>query len=196
MALVYIFVANIGAQADVSGLNASAGWFILACYIWIFIHGFFCLLGAYILKVDIHSTAIASAANIGGAASAPVVASHHNEKLVPVSILMALMGYAVGDGCKFLKTSDGGLNWISKTLIIGSSITLNCVEFINPNVGWVGYGTDKYSANISKTTDGGESWTLSSFAPVSIIGWPVPGQAVYVMYEPLEPEVVSYTCSA
>jgi uncharacterized membrane protein len=47
--------------------------------------------------VDIHSTAIASAANIGGAAGAPVVAAHHNEKLVPVSILMALMGYAIGN---------------------------------------------------------------------------------------------------
>ena len=102
MALVYIFVANIGAQANVSGLNASAVWFILACYIWIAIHGFFCVLGAYLLKVDIHSTAIASAANIGGAASAPVVASHHNEKLVPVSILMALMGYAIGNYGAFL----------------------------------------------------------------------------------------------
>ena len=102
MALVYIFVANIGAKADVSGLSASAGWFILACYIWIFIHGFFCVLGAYLLRVDIHSTAIASAANIGGAASAPVVASHHNEKLVPVSILMALMGYAIGNYGAFL----------------------------------------------------------------------------------------------
>jgi uncharacterized membrane protein len=48
------------------------------------------------LRVDVHSTAIASAANIGGAASAPVVAAHHNEKLVPASILMALMGYAIG----------------------------------------------------------------------------------------------------
>ena len=47
-------------------------------------------------RVDIHSTAIASAANVGGAASAPVVAAHHNPKLVPVSILMALTGYAVG----------------------------------------------------------------------------------------------------
>jgi uncharacterized membrane protein len=52
--------------------------------------------------VDIHSTAIASAANIGAAASAPVVASHHNEKLVPVSILMALMGYAIGTYAAFL----------------------------------------------------------------------------------------------
>lgn len=97
MALVYIFVANMGAKADISGLTGSAGWFILGCYIWIAIHGAFCVLGAYLLRVDIHSTAIASAANIGGAASAPVVASHHNEKLVPASILMALMGYAIGN---------------------------------------------------------------------------------------------------
>ena len=101
MALVYIFVANMGARADISGLTASAGWFILACYIWIIIHGAFCVLGAYLLRVDIHSTAIASAANIGGAASAPVVASHHNEKLVPVSILMALIGYAIGNYAAF-----------------------------------------------------------------------------------------------
>ena len=96
MALVYIFIANMGAKADVSGLTGSAVWFIVACYIWIAIHGAFCLLGAYLLRVDIHSTAIASAANIGGAASAPVVAAHHNEKLVPVSILMALLGYSIG----------------------------------------------------------------------------------------------------
>ena len=97
MALVYIFVANMGAKADVSDLTGSAVWFLIACYLWIAIHGAFCLLGAYLLRVDIHSTAIASAANIGGAASAPIVAAHHNEKLVPVSILMALIGYAVGN---------------------------------------------------------------------------------------------------
>lgn len=96
MALLYVFVAKTGAQADISSIKASAGWFILACYIWIAIHGSFCVLGAYLLRVDIHSTAIASAANIGGAASASVVASHHNEKLEPVSILMALLGYAIG----------------------------------------------------------------------------------------------------
>lgn len=102
MALLYIFVANMGAKADVSGLSGSAAWFILACYVWIAVHGTFCVLGAYLLRVDIHSTAIASAANIGGAASAPVVASHHNEKLVPVSVLMALIGYAIGNYGGFL----------------------------------------------------------------------------------------------
>jgi uncharacterized membrane protein len=102
MALVFVFVANMGARADISGLKASAGWFLLGCYIWIAVHGAFCVLGAYLLRVDIHSTAIASAANIGGAASAPVVASSHNEKLVPASILMALMGYAIGTYGAFL----------------------------------------------------------------------------------------------
>jgi uncharacterized membrane protein len=102
MALLYVYVAKTGAQADVSSLTKSAVWFIMACYIWIAIHGAFCVLGAYLLRVDVHSTAIASAANIGGAASAPVVASHHNKKLESVSILMALLGYAVGTPAAFL----------------------------------------------------------------------------------------------
>jgi len=97
MALIYLFVANMGARADINNLAGQAPWFILGAYIWIFIHGAFCILGARLFRVDIHSTAIASAANIGGAASAPVVAAFHNEKLVPVSILMALIGYAVGN---------------------------------------------------------------------------------------------------
>jgi uncharacterized membrane protein len=96
MALVYLFVANMGARANLSGLKEQALWFVLGAYVWIALHGFFCVLGARLFHVDIHSTAIASAANIGGAASAPVVAAHHNPKLVPVSILMALIGYAVG----------------------------------------------------------------------------------------------------
>jgi len=97
MALIYLFVANMGARASVDNLAGQAPWFLLGAYIWIFIHGAFCVLGAKIFHVDIHSTAIASAANIGGAASAPIVAAYHNESLVPISILMALIGYAIGN---------------------------------------------------------------------------------------------------
>ncbi|UCD16264.1 MAG: DUF819 family protein [Candidatus Zixiibacteriota bacterium] len=96
MALIYLFVANMGARANVQDLAGQAPWFLLGAYIWIFIHGAFCLLGARLFRVDVHSTAIASAANIGGAASAPIVAAYHNESLVPISILMALIGYAIG----------------------------------------------------------------------------------------------------
>lgn len=97
MALVYLFVARMGALADLSGLKAQAGWFVLGTFIWIFLHGVFIVFGAWLFRVDVHSTAIASAANIGGAASAPIVAAQHNPKLVPVSILMALIGYAIGN---------------------------------------------------------------------------------------------------
>lgn len=96
MAMVYLFVANMGARASLAGLKAQALWFVLGAYLWIALHGIVCVLAARLFHVDIHSTAIASAANIGGAASAPVVAAHHNPKLVPVSILMALIGYAIG----------------------------------------------------------------------------------------------------
>ena len=102
MALVYVFVARMGAVAKLEGLADQALWFLLGAFIWIFIHGAFCLLGAKIFKVDIHTTAIASAANIGGAASAPIVAGHHMEVLVPTSILMALVGYAIGNYAAFI----------------------------------------------------------------------------------------------
>jgi uncharacterized membrane protein len=95
-ALVYLFVAGMGARASVSGL-AEAPAFVAGAFIWIFIHGLFCLAGAWIFRVDVHSVAIASAANIGAAASAPIVAAHHRPNLVPVSILMALLGYAMGN---------------------------------------------------------------------------------------------------
>ncbi|HSM30554.1 MAG TPA: DUF819 family protein [Woeseiaceae bacterium] len=95
-ALVYIFVAGIGARAEIAGL-AQAPAFLLGAFIWIFIHGAFCLAGAWLFRVDVHSVAIASAANIGAAASAPIVAAHHKPSLVPVSVLMALLGYAMGN---------------------------------------------------------------------------------------------------
>ena len=96
MAIVYIFVAGMGARASLAGL-ADAPAFLLGAFIWIFVHGAFCLAGAWLFRVDVHSAAIASAANVGGAASAPVVAAYHRESLVPASILMALIGYAVGN---------------------------------------------------------------------------------------------------
>jgi len=95
-ALIYIFVAGMGARASVAGL-AEAPMFVAGAFVWISIHGLFCLAGAWLFRVDVHSVAIASAANIGAAASAPIVAAHHRPNLVPASILMALLGYALGN---------------------------------------------------------------------------------------------------
>jgi uncharacterized membrane protein len=109
MAMVYVFVAGMGARASLAGLDQAPA-FLLGAFIWIFIHGAFCLGGAYLLRVDVHTLAIASAANVGGAASAPVVAAAHREKLVPASILMALIGYAIGN---YAATLTAGLcHWV------------------------------------------------------------------------------------
>ena len=95
-AMIYVFVAGMGARASIEGFGQAPA-FLLGALIWIVIHGLFCLAGAKLFKVDVHSVAIASAANIGAAASAPIVAAFHRPSLVPVSILMALLGYAMGN---------------------------------------------------------------------------------------------------
>ena len=97
MALIYLFVARMGASTNLEGVAGRAVPFVVMAYIWIAFHGLFILGAARLFKVDVHTAAIASAANIGGAASAPIVAAHHNEALVPVAVLMAMIGYAVGN---------------------------------------------------------------------------------------------------
>lgn len=101
MAIVYLFVARMGAKADLSGVTGAVGWFLLGAYLWIAVHGLFLVVAARVFRVDVHTAAIASAANIGGAASAPIVAAYHRPSLVPVSILMAMVGYAVGNPAAF-----------------------------------------------------------------------------------------------
>lgn len=102
MALLYVFVANMGAKTSLEGIGWQAVPFVGGAFLWITFHGLFVLLGAWLLRVDVHTAAIASAANIGGAASAPVVAAHHDKALVPMAILMAMVGYAVGTYAAFL----------------------------------------------------------------------------------------------
>ena len=98
MAIIYVYVARIGATMDLSNASfETMGAFVAMAYVWIAIHGIFILFGAWLFRVDVHTLAIASAANIGGAASAPIVAAHHRESLVPASILMAMIGYALGN---------------------------------------------------------------------------------------------------
>jgi len=88
--------------------------------------------------------------------------------LFSVDFLDAYIGYAVGgrDSSNFLKTTDGGINWIKKSLNLGALSTpiLNCVEFTDFNTGWIGSEGQFYnhSNQISKTTDGGDTWSSTS----------------------------------
>ena len=110
LAIIYVYVARVGATMNLGEIEwKEAVGFISMAYVWIAIHGAFILAGAWFFRVDVHTVAIASAANIGGAASAPIVAAHHRESLVPASILMALIGYAVGNYLAILTGRIGQL---------------------------------------------------------------------------------------
>jgi uncharacterized membrane protein len=55
-----------------------------------------------LLRSDLHTAAIGSAANIGGVAAVSIVASFHQPSLVPAGVLMALIGYAIGNYCGYV----------------------------------------------------------------------------------------------
>ena len=109
MALVYVYLSMIGAQADIREA-ASAPYFLIAGVVCIVLHLAMCVLAARLFHVDVHLTAIASVAAIGGAASAPVVAAYHRKELVPVAILLALAGYALGNYLGLLAAY--GCRWV------------------------------------------------------------------------------------
>jgi uncharacterized membrane protein len=46
--------------------------------------------------LDLFSIAVASLANIGGVASAPILAAAYHKSLVSVGVFMAIMGYLIG----------------------------------------------------------------------------------------------------
>ena len=96
MTFVYIYMTMIGAQADLRSIGG-AQWFLVAGAFCIVIHFAFVILGARWFRVDISLAAVASVASVGGAASAPVAAGFHREDLVPVSIMLALLGYGLGN---------------------------------------------------------------------------------------------------
>ena len=60
------------------------------------------LVVAKLIKAPFFFVAVGSQANVGGAASAPVVASAFSPSLAPVGVLLAVMGYAVGTGGAWL----------------------------------------------------------------------------------------------
>lgn len=95
-AVLYIFVANMGASASIEGL-AQAPAFVAGAFVWIFVSALLMLIAAKLMRTDLRLAVIAAIANVGGAASAPVVAAAHEKSLVPVAILMAMLCYAMGN---------------------------------------------------------------------------------------------------
>jgi uncharacterized membrane protein len=96
MSLVYLYMTMMGAQADLRNIGG-AQWFLVAGFMAILVHFGFIIAGARLFRIDVSMAAVASVSAVGGAASAPVAAGYHREELVPVSIMLALIGYALGN---------------------------------------------------------------------------------------------------
>lgn len=95
--MLYTIVALIASRANFAEL-AQAPIYIIAGFVILAVHGILLVIIAKLFKLDLFTCGVASLANIGGVASAPILAASYSEALVPIGVLMAMMGYIVGTG--------------------------------------------------------------------------------------------------
>ena len=92
---IYILVATIGMKMNILAIFDNPGLFIVGL-IWMLIHAGMLISVAKFIKAPFFFMAVGSQANVGGAASAPIVASAFHPSLAPVGVLLAVLGYAMG----------------------------------------------------------------------------------------------------
>lgn len=92
---LYILVMTIGMKMDLGAFTEVPGFFAIG-FVWIIVHVTILLTVGKLIKAPFFFTAVGSQANVGGAASAPIVASAFSPALAPVGVLLAVLGYAVG----------------------------------------------------------------------------------------------------
>jgi uncharacterized membrane protein len=95
--MLYLIVALIASRANFAELTEAPVYILMGLVI-LAIHGLLMLIAAKLFKFDLFTCGIASLANIGGVASAPILAAAYSRALIPVGVLMALLGYIVGTG--------------------------------------------------------------------------------------------------
>lgn len=93
--MIYVLVASIGMLMDVTAIFDNPGFFMVGL-IWMAVHVIVLLGVAKIIKAPYFFVAVGSQANVGGAASAPIVAGAFHPSLAPVGVLLAVLGYALG----------------------------------------------------------------------------------------------------
>jgi uncharacterized membrane protein len=93
--LLYVLIATIGMKMNILAVFDQPALFLVGG-IWMAFHAVTMLLLAWLIKAPLFFLAVGSQANVGGAASAPVVASAFHPALAPVGVLLAVLGYALG----------------------------------------------------------------------------------------------------
>jgi|TARA_B110000881_G_scaffold40163_1_gene32632 uncharacterized membrane protein len=92
---LYILIATIGMKMNILAIFDKPGLFFIG-FIWMLIHSGIMIVVAKLIKAPFFFLAVGSQANVGGAASAPIVASAFHPALAPVGVLLAVLGYALG----------------------------------------------------------------------------------------------------
>lgn len=92
---IYILVASIGMKMDLTLIFENKGLIVVGV-VWMTIHAGLLILVAKLIKAPYFFLAVGSQANVGGAASAPIVASAFHPSLATVGVLLAVFGYAIG----------------------------------------------------------------------------------------------------
>ena len=108
---IYILVATIGMKMDLKLIFDNTGLIAIGV-VWMGIHALLLILVAKLIKAPYFFLAVGSQANVGGAASAPIVAAAFHPSLATVGVLLAVFGYAIGTiaaiGCTILMTFAAG----------------------------------------------------------------------------------------
>lgn len=92
---LFLLLTSIGAKADLRALW-EVPLYMAAGAVWITIHISILIMVAKLMKAPLFFVATGSMANIGGAASAPIVASVYHPAMAPVGLLMGVSGYFLG----------------------------------------------------------------------------------------------------
>jgi len=93
--MIYLLIATIGMKMNILAIFDNPGFFMVGG-LWMLVHVTVLLIVAKLIKAPFFFVAVGSQANVGGAASAPVVAAAFHPSLAPVGVLLAVMGYTLG----------------------------------------------------------------------------------------------------
>lgn len=108
---LYLLIATIGMQLHIFEAFQNPMLFVVGL-IWIFTHAVFTVIAAYLVKAPFFFTAVGSQANVGGVASASVVAAAFHPSLAPIGVLLAILGNAIGTYCGYL--TGLVMQWLSQ----------------------------------------------------------------------------------
>ena len=93
--MLFMLIALIASRTTFENFE-NLSIYVFAGALILFIHALLMVLFAKIFKLDLFSIAVASLANIGGVASAPILAASFHKSLIGVSVILAIMGYLIG----------------------------------------------------------------------------------------------------